>query len=143
MLFRSGVRWSVRPRLDSDGKYGRIEAINLQTRKVAWVQRQRAPQTSGVLATAGGLLFAGALDRYFRAYDAADGKILWQSRLSDVPSSAPISFTANGKQYIAVVVGNGGAQANTFPVLVPEIQNPPERNSSLWVFEVPRAAGRK
>ena len=96
-----------------------------------------------MLFRSGGLLFAGALDRYFRAYDAADGKILWQSRLSDVPSSAPISFTANGKQYIAVVVGNGGAQANTFPVLVPEIQNPPERNSSLWVFEVPRAAARK
>ncbi|MEQ1886280.1 MAG: PQQ-binding-like beta-propeller repeat protein [Bryobacteraceae bacterium] len=136
----SGVRWSVRPRLDSDGKYGRIEAINLQTRKVAWVQRQRAPQTSGVLATGGGLVFAGALDRFFRAYDAADGKMLWQARLSDVPSSAPISYTANGKQYIAVVVGAGGAQSNTYPLLVPEIQNSPERNSSLWVFEVPGAA---
>jgi len=139
----SGVRWSVRPRPDSDGKYGRIEAINLQTHKVAWVQRQRAPQTSGVLATAGGLVFAGALDRYFRAYDAADGKTLWQTRLNDVPSSAPVSYTANGKQYVAVVVGNGGAQAGTFPVLVPEIQNPPERNSALWVFEVPRAGATR
>jgi alcohol dehydrogenase (cytochrome c) len=136
----SGVRWSVRPRFDSDGKYGRIQAINLQTRKVAWVQRQRAPQTSGVLATAGGLVFAGALDRSFSAYDAADGKILWKTRLSDVPSSAPISYAANGKQYVAVVVGAGGAQANTYPVLVPEIHNSPERNSSLWVFEVPGAA---
>lgn len=138
----SGVKWSLRPRPDSDGKYGRIEAINLQTRKVVWTQRQRAPQTSGTLVTAGGVVFAGALDRYFRAYDAADGKILWQTRLNDVPSSAPISYAANGKQYIAVVVGNGGAQAGTFPVLVPEIQNPPERNSTLWVFEVPGVGGK-
>ena len=45
------------------------------------------------------------------------------TRLSDVPSNAPISYTVNGKQYIAIGVGNGGAQAMTFPPLVPEIQN--------------------
>jgi alcohol dehydrogenase (cytochrome c) len=135
----SGVRWTLRPRPDSDGKYGRIEAVNLDTRKVLWMDRQRAPQTTGTLATAGGILFAGALDRTLKAYDDATGQELWRLRLNDVPSSSPITYTANGKQYVAVVVGNGGAQAATFPALVPEIQNPADRSASIWVFELPNA----
>ena len=133
----SGVNWYIRPRPDSDGKFGRLEAINLETRKVVWTDRQRAPQSTGVLATAGGIAFAGSLDRYLRAYDSSNGKALWQVRLNDVPSSCPITYSVNGKQYLAVIVGNGGAQAVTFPVLVPEIQNPPGLGAAVWVFELP------
>ena len=133
----SGVRGTIRPRLDSDGKYGRFEAINLETRKVVWTDRQRAPQTSGALDTAGGVVFDGSLDRYIRAYDDSNGKILWQTRLNDVPSSCPITYSVNGKQYVAVVVGNGGAHAITWPPLVPEIKNPPGGGAELWVFELP------
>jgi alcohol dehydrogenase (cytochrome c) len=133
----TGVRWTLRPRPDSDGKYGRLQAINLQTRKTVWIERQRAPQSSGALATAGGLVFAGSLDRVFAAYDDANGKELWRARLNEVPSSAPISYSVRGKQYIAMVVGSGGAQANTFPPLVPEIRNPPDRSASVWVFALP------
>jgi alcohol dehydrogenase (cytochrome c) len=133
----TGVRWSVRPRPDSDGKYGRVEAINLETRKVVWVHRQRAPETAGVLATAGGVVFTGSLDRIFAAYDDATGKELWRIRLNDVPNTAPISYMVDGKQYVAITVGNGGPQAMTFPNLVPEILNPPEPSAALWVFELP------
>jgi alcohol dehydrogenase (cytochrome c) len=132
----TGVRWTLRPRPDSDGKYGRLEALNLETKKVVWMNRQRAPLTSGVLATAGGVVFAGGLDRVFAAYDDATGKELWRIRLNDVPNSAPISYAINGRQYVAVVVGNGGAQAATFPGLVPEIRNPPDRGAAIWVFEL-------
>jgi alcohol dehydrogenase (cytochrome c) len=133
----TGVRWAVRPRPDSDGKYGRLEAINLETREVVWTDRQRAPRTTGALDTAGGVLFAGSLDRAFSAYDDATGKELWSARLNDVPSSAPITYMVNGKQYVAMVVGNGGAQASTFPPLVPEIQNPEGGAAAVWVFELP------
>jgi alcohol dehydrogenase (cytochrome c) len=133
----TGVRWSLRPRPNSDGLYGRIQAINLETRQTAWIDRQRAPMTTGTLATAGGVVFAGALDRAFAAYDDATGEKLWQTRLNDVPSNAPITYTVNGRQFIAMVVGNGGAQAATFPVLVPEIRNPPDRGASVWVFALP------
>jgi alcohol dehydrogenase (cytochrome c) len=133
----TGVRFSLRPRPDSDGKYGRVEAINLDTRKVVWIERHRAPQSSGVLATAGGVVFAGSLDRMFTAYDDASGKELWRTRLNDVANSAPISYMVGGKQYVAMVVGNGGAQVATFPNLVPEIQNPPDRGAAIWVFELP------
>ncbi len=135
-LLSTGVRLTLRPRPESDGKYGRLEAINLQTRKVAWTQRQRAPRTTGTLATAGGLVFAGSLDRMFAAYDDATGKELWSTRLNDVPNSVPITYAVNGRQYVAMVVGNGGTQAASFAPIVPEIKNPPDRGAEIWVFEL-------
>lgn len=132
----TGVRWALRPRPESDGKYGRVEAINMVTHKPVWTERHRAPESTSVLATAGGVVFSGSIDRYFRAYDDANGKPLWEARLGDVPSNSPIAYSVNGKQYIAIGVGNGGAQAATFPVLVPEIQNG-ERAAAVWVFELP------
>jgi alcohol dehydrogenase (cytochrome c) len=134
----SGYNWTIRPRPDSDGKYGRIEALNLQTRQVVWMERHRAPDTSCLLATAGGVVFSGSLDRFLRAYDATTGQQLWQVRMNDVPSSCPISYSVKGRQYIAVVVGNGGIESQTFPTIVPEIQDPQEHASSIWVFELPQ-----
>jgi alcohol dehydrogenase (cytochrome c) len=133
----TGVRFSLRPRPDSDGKYGRIEAINVETKKPLWIQRQRAPQTTGILATAGGLVFAGAYDRTFSAYDDATGKELWKTRLNDVPNTAPITFVVNGRQYIAVTVGSGGPQVATYPNMTPEIVNQAGPRATLWVFELP------
>lgn len=139
----TGVRWTVRPRPESDGKYGRLQAINLETRKTVWTERQRAPMTSGTLVTAGGVVFAGTLDRMFAAYDALTGAQLWKTRLNDVPSSSPISYTANGQEYVAMIVGGGGYQSNSYYSLVPEIQNPPDHGAAIWVFEVPtKAAGK-
>jgi alcohol dehydrogenase (cytochrome c) len=133
----TGVRWTIRPRPDSDGRYGRIQAIDLATRETLWTQRQRAPQTTGVLATAGGLVFAGSLDRVFAAYDDATGEALWQAKLNDVPSSAPISYGVDGKQYVAMTVGHGSAHALTFPMLTPEIDLPVVRSATIWVFAQP------
>ena len=135
----TGVRWAVRPRPEGDGNYGRLEAINLETRETLWIERQRAPMTTGTLVTAGGLVFAGSLDRMFSAYDAATGARLWQTRLNDVPSSAPISYAANGQEYVAMVVGSGGYQSTSYDLLVPEIQNPQDRNAAIWVFALPSA----
>ena len=135
----TGVRWAVRPRPEGDGNYGRLEAINLETRETLWIERQRAPMTTGTLVTAGGLVFAGSLDRMFSAYDAETGARLWQTRLNDVPSSAPISYSANGQEYVAMVVGSGGYQSTSYDLLVPEIQNPQDRNAALWVFALPSA----
>lgn len=133
----SGVNWGIRPRPDSDGNYGRLQAIDLATRETVWTARQRAPQTSGVLATAGGLVFAGSLDRYLRAYDLGNGRELWAARLNDVSSSSPISYAVDGKQYIAIVVGEGGFHARSFAPLVPELRSPPNRGAAVWVFALP------
>lgn len=132
----SGVRWTVRPRPESDGNYGRLEAVNLETGETTWIARQRAPQTTGTLVTGGGLVFAGALDRRMAAYDSTTGEQLWQTRLNEVPSAAPITYAVAGRQYLAVIVGSGGYQSGSYGVMVPEIKNPPGRGASLWVFEV-------
>jgi alcohol dehydrogenase (cytochrome c) len=133
----SGVNWGIRPRPDDDGNYGRLQAIDLATRETVWTARQRAPQTSGVLATAGELVFAAAFDRGFRAYDARTGRQLWETRLNDVSSSSPISYAVDGKQYVAIVVGEGGFHARSFAPLVPEFRSPPNRGATLWVFTLP------
>ncbi|PYS18089.1 MAG: alcohol dehydrogenase [Acidobacteria bacterium] len=123
----SGVRWDIRDRPNHDGKYGRLDAVNLETKQVVWSHREFAPSTTAALATAGGLVFAGTMA----------GKVLWQIRLNDVPSSFPISYSVDGKQYIAVVVGNGGAQARTWTSLVKTIHNPPDGGATIWVFALP------
>jgi len=133
----TGIRNSVIPRPESDGRYGRLQAINLETRTTVWTERQRAPQSTGVLATAGGVVFAGALDRWFTAYNDIDGKVLWKIRLNVVPNSASVTYMVNGKQYLAVVVGYGGVQPSTFAGLIPEISLPVARSSAIWVFELP------
>jgi len=130
----SDMRWVLRPRPDSTGKFGRIEAINLETKKVVWTDRQRAAFSSSTLVTAGGLVFAGSRDRRFQAINAATGKLLWQTRLSASPSSTPVTYSIAGQQYVAVVAGKGGPVAWT--ALTPEIDNPPG-GISLWVFSLP------
>ena len=136
----TGVRWTVRPRPESDGNYGRLEAVNLETGETVWIERQRAPLTAGTLVTAGGLVFTGSLDRMFSAYDAATGERLWQLRLNDVPASVPMSYLANGQEYVAMVVGPGASQSRAYTGLVPELKNPPDHGATLWVFKVPATA---
>jgi len=132
----SGIRWSVMPRPDSDGRYGRIQVYDLKQRTTRWIAAQRAPLTSGVLATAGGVIFVGGLDRQFAAFDSATGDRLWSTRLGDVPSGAPISFAVGGKQYIAIVTGYGTMLSGSYLSLVPEIPVPAHPSSSLYVFEL-------
>jgi hypothetical protein len=57
--------------------------------------------------------------------------------MNDVPNSCPITFSIGGREYLAVVVGSGGAITQTFPALVPEIQLPPDHGAAIWVFALP------
>ena len=132
------MNWGIRPIPNSDGKYGRLEAIHLGKREVAWQTRQRAPQSSGVLATAGGVVFAGSLDRYLKAYDSANGRQLWEQRLNDVSSSSPLTYSLDGQQYVAIVTGQGGFHAASYAALVPELQSPPDKGAAIWVFALPK-----
>jgi alcohol dehydrogenase (cytochrome c) len=138
-LLSTGVRLSLRPPPNTDGNYGRLEAINLETKKSVWIHRQRATSTTGALDTAGGIVFAGYVDRGFSAFDDTTGKELWHVRLTDVPNSNAISYSVNGKQYVAVIAANGGNHARLFMRMMPEIRNPANRSASVWVFEVPSA----
>jgi alcohol dehydrogenase (cytochrome c) len=120
----------------ADGKFGRVEAINLVTKKVLWTRRQRAPVASSMLATAGGIVFNGSVDRRFSAYDEMTGKILWQTRLNASPSSSPVTYSVRGQQYVAVVTGGGGAFDAQGRGLNPEVDNP-AGGTTVVVFKLP------
>jgi len=121
---------------NSDGNFGRVDAIKLSDRSTAWTYRQRAPHTSAVLPTAGGLVFVGDIDRHFTALDDATGKVLWRIRTNNVVNSFPISYSVNGKQYVAVATGNGSGLVKSLGTLATEIRNP-DGGSMLWVFALP------
>jgi alcohol dehydrogenase (cytochrome c) len=124
------------PVANSDGNFGRIDAIRLADHTQAWSARHRAPTTSAMLPTAGGIVFAGTLDRWFRAYDDTTGKVLWEMRTNNAVNAFPISYSVAGKQYVAIAVGNGSAQLRSLNTLTPDIKNP-DGGSMLWVFALP------
>lgn len=122
----------------TDGNVGRLDAVNWSTGKTIWSVRQRASISSATVATAGGLVFAGDADRWFRAYDQADGHVIWQTRLNDVVNSFPITYSVKGKQYVAVVTGCcGNGRITNMHQLTPEIATPSPSGSTLWVFALP------
>ena len=120
----------------ADGKtnVGRIDAISVETGKTLWSWETPASNYSPVLATAGGVIFNGGMDRYLRALDQADGKVLWQTRLGSQVFAAPVTFSIKGRQYIAVAAGGGynGGPAR----LMPDIDQPSGDNM-VYVFALP------
>ncbi len=62
--------------------------------------------------------------------------MLWQIRTNNAVNAFPISYEADGKQYIAVAVGNGSSQARALATLTPELLTP-AAGSVLWVFALP------
>jgi hypothetical protein len=72
-------------------------------RHVLWSVREALPISSGMLVTAGGLVFYGTVDGWFKALDASTGRILWKHRVEGKRLDAPMSYRgADGHQYIAV-----------------------------------------
>jgi alcohol dehydrogenase (cytochrome c) len=87
-------------------QFGNISAVDYNTGKIAWQVKTPLPMMGGALTTAGGLVFTGEGDGWFRAYDAKDGKVLWSFFAGAGVNAPPASYSVDGKQYI--VVGAGG-----------------------------------
>ena len=96
----------------------------METGHTLWSWETPGSNYSPVLATAGGILFNGSMDRYLRALDQTDGKVLWQTRLSAAPESSPITYSVDGRQYVAVLAGGGSAFGANARGLVPELASP-------------------
>ncbi len=88
-----------------DGKMGRLQAMDVSGKKLAWTHDLDAPPSASALATAGGVVFTGDLDPSLKAFDDRDGKLLWTARLDNYPSSGVITYSVGQTQYVAVVVG--------------------------------------
>ena len=69
-----GGTWKAIP---GEEMSGNVTAVDYNTGKIKWQVKTPLPMVGGALATAGGLLFAGESDGWFKAYDAATGKVLW------------------------------------------------------------------
>jgi len=116
----------------SGGMVGRLVAVSASTGEVLWTHNQRAAMGS-VLTTGGGLVFAGDLHRSFRAFDAENGRVLWEIPLSGPVSGYPMTYATGGKQYIAVAVGGGTPGQRHMAELYPELK-PPVTSNVLMVF---------
>ena len=86
-----------------------LRALNIDTGEIAWEVPQagaaRAKTWSGVLATAGGLLFYGSPNGGFSAVDARNGKLLWHFPTNVRMKASPMTFAIGGRQYVVVAAG--------------------------------------
>lgn len=112
---------------DEKQRYGTLTAINLKSGKVSWQKETRLPMLGGTLATAGDLVFSGEGDGEFFAVDATTGEKLWSYKQSYGVNAPPVSYSHNGRQYIAVAAG--GNKIAGYPT-----------GDSLLVFSLLRAA---
>ena len=109
-------------------QFGTFTAINLNTGKRAWQVKTDQPMIGGALATAGNLVFTGEGNGHFNAYDARTGKTLWSFSAGAGCNAPPVTYTVDGKQYIAVACG-GNYQLG-YPL-----------GAAVMVFALPGSAG--
>ncbi len=88
---------------------GQLLALDPLTQKKVWkVDHFAANVNGGVMTSAGGLVFQGTAEGKFVAYDASDGKKLWESNVGSGVIAPPITYMIDGKQYVSIAVGWGG-----------------------------------
>ena len=91
------------------GNRGVFTAWDPVRRRAVWEIKEDLPLWSPALATAGGLVFYGTMDGWFKAIDARTGKLLWRFKAGSGIIGQPISYRGpDGRQYVAVVAGVGG-----------------------------------
>jgi len=113
---------------------GKLIAVNAADMNITWEKEQEALFLSGALSTDGNLIFIGDLDRRFQAIDAETGETLWSTRLPAPAHGYPVTYEADGRQFVAVQTGMGVFRALT-AVIFPDIYQPPS-GQTLLVFEL-------
>jgi alcohol dehydrogenase (cytochrome c) len=129
-----------RPGADPNNLNG-LAKVNMSTGETQRWVLGKVPTNGAVLATAGDLIFFGDLNRRFRAFDADNGKILWETILGSSVSSSTITYAVNGRQYVAVIAGDNlaapGLIAGTMGPVKVDI-TPPRGFNAVYVFALPQ-----
>jgi alcohol dehydrogenase (cytochrome c) len=126
--FAGGQTKNLQPR-----RYGSLKAVDPASGEIKASVKMTYPNYGGVLATAGNLVFIGQLDGTLYAYDARTLQEVWTFNTGTGINAPPITYSVNGKQYIAVLVGS----KQTAAVLQdsPELKNT-STASMLYVFSL-------
>ncbi|HVY39902.1 MAG TPA: methanol/ethanol family PQQ-dependent dehydrogenase [Polyangia bacterium] len=135
------------------GNRGAFTAWDPAAQKKVWSIPESFPAWSGALATAGGLVFYGTMDGWFKALDARTGQLLWKMKTGSGVIGQPISYLGpDGKQYVAVFAGVGGwagtivvadldprdeSGANGFVAATKDLPKATGKGGTLYVFAVP------
>jgi glucose dehydrogenase len=107
-------------------EWGTVTGVDLNTGKIAWQAKIDEPGMGGATATAGGLVFSGEGNGWFKAYDAKTGTVLWKFYCGAGANSAPSVFEVDGEEFVAVAAG-GNAQIR-YPL-----------GDAVFVFGLPKA----
>ncbi|MDX9998911.1 MAG: PQQ-dependent dehydrogenase, methanol/ethanol family [Phenylobacterium sp.] len=112
---------------------GQLIAWDPVAQKARWTVEHPYFWNAGVLTTAGDLVFQGAAQGEFAAYHAGAGQKLWSYKTTNGVIAAPMTYELDGEQYVAIMVGYGGAGALSSPALLPDRPRLPGR---LLVFKL-------
>jgi lanthanide-dependent methanol dehydrogenase len=119
------------------GNLGEFIAWNPVTGKKVWGIKEIYMTMSGVLATAGDVVFYGTTDGWFRAVDARSGKVLWSQKLGSGIIGQPITYLGlDHRQYIAISAGVGGAATVRADVIALRPYDFPAGGNTLYVFSI-------
>ena len=118
-------------------RWGEFIAWNPLTGQRVWSIPENFMTISGVLATAGDVVFYGTTDGWFRAVDARTGKVLWSQKLSSGITAQPMTFLGpDGRQYVAISTGVGGVASQ----VMGQKNGFPSRGGALYVFSIDGAS---
>jgi alcohol dehydrogenase (cytochrome c) len=128
--------WHVVPRPGSDpNALAGLAKIDMATGEILRFDVGKVPGNGALLTTAGNLVFHGDMNRRFKAFDARDGKLLWETVLGGNVSVSTISYAVDGRQYVAVMTGEN-MKLTELMGLNPELSTPRGHNA-IYVFALP------
>jgi alcohol dehydrogenase (cytochrome c) len=111
-----------------------VAKVDMASGEMNVIYRGRAPGNGAMLATAGDLVFWGDLDGKLHAFDAVSGKMLWETALQGTVQNSTITYAVNGKQYLAVLSGEGALSGG----LINQAGIQPTRgHDAVYVFALP------
>ena len=126
-----------RIRKTHDDHVGVLRAFDPVTGEKKWEHKETMPLWAGTMATAGNLVFTGTSDGYLKAFNASTGAELWKFQTGSGVVSSPITWEMDGKQYVGITSGYGGAVplwGGDMADLTKQVQ----QGGSFWVFELPQ-----